>query len=655
MNLVLDSITVEGFRGVPTEQTYNFRGKNAVFQGPNGSGKSTALQAIEFLLTGEIQALRGSGTGGITAPKHIPNLQVDPKDTVVRGTFKDAKGTFQVYRRFTNRSKIVAERRPPVFSELVTLANSGLLHLTREEILELILTTPGNRKEQIYQLINTGQLDDRRLRLKGVQRKASQAVDHASKSAQDSLDRLDGIAKGSVSLAEGRNEQTLDTDALLTEVNDRRKRLNAPPLTTLPTNQSFTVDVDSPVEQASHPLQRTDICQDIDTLQSWVATISDHQMTLDHTRRAASALQADTEALASLSELSLIQQGRQFVDAETTSCPLCDSNWNSEELSRQLQNKTERLERIEQRRDELITQTNKLHSTASTPIQPIQRLLKIADTVDDIDWTPIRQFAGVLQAIVGQAEKDIIGEIETFKIERLNVDLESFAPTDVLNQLEAKANQFPDQAELQQTWDELTTLEEGYSTWRAATKEIRNYETVEREITVSKEEYIAARDEILGDIFEAVSKQFEELYSLVNPDETSFDPKLGQTNTGVKFDVGFYDEGRHPPRALHSEGHQDLMGVALFLSLVSQFSPLDRTPVLLDDVLMSVDATHRKRIAEILASELSHQFQFIITTHDEIWAKQLCDANAVPAENKIMISEWTPSGGPELEGNEQSL
>ena len=655
MNLVLDSITVEGFRGVPTEQTYEFRGKNVVFQGSNGSGKSTALQAIEFLLTGKIQALRGSGTGGITAPKHIPNLQADPEDTVVRGTFKDEKGTFQVYRRFTNRSKIVAERRPPAFNELIALANRGLLHLTREEILALILATPGNRKEQIYQLINTGQLDDRRLRLKGVQRKASQAVDRAKKSSQDSLNRLDGIAERSISLAGGRDEQALDTSALLTEVNSRRKRLNASPLTALPTDQSFTVDVDSPVEQASHPLQRTDIRQDIATLQSWVATIADHQMTLDHTRRAASALQADTEALTSLSELSLIQQGRQFVDADTTSCPLCNSNWKSEELSRYLQNRKERLERIEQRRDELITQTNKLYNTALTPIQPLQQLLKIADTVDDVDWIPIQRFTGILQAIVGQVEKDIIGEVESFEVERLNVDLELFAPGDVLSQLESKANQFPDRAELQQTWDELKMLEEGYTTWSAATREIRNYETIEREIAASKKEYIVARDEVLGDIFEDVSKQFGELYSVVNPDETSFDPKLGQTNTGVKFNVGFHDRGQHPPKALHSEGHQDLMGVALFLSLVSQFSPLDRTPVLLDDVLVSVDATHRKRIAEILASELSHQFQFIITTHNEIWAKQLCDANAVSPENKIVISEWTPSDGPKLETNKQSL
>ena len=54
-------------------------------------------------------------------------------------------------------------------------------------------------------------------------------------------------------------------------------------------------------------------------------------------------------------------------------------------------------------------------------------------------------------------------------------------------------------------------------------------------------------------------------------------------------------------------------------------------------------------------SEVSHQFQFIITTCDENMVKQLCDANAVPPENKIVISEWMPPDGSELETSSQSL
>jgi DNA repair exonuclease SbcCD ATPase subunit len=649
VNITIGSITVEAFRGVPDSQKYHFDGKNIVIQGPNGSGKSTALQAIEFLLTGNISALRGSGTGGIKKKKHIPNLDADPSDTVVRAILKDSNGEFQIYRRFTNRSKIVAERRPAAFDELVELANRGFLQLTREDILELVLTTPSNRKEEIYQLLDTGDLDDRRLRLKGIQREASQSADRALAEVQDTIDRIESLTNNSVSVNRGSTEQSLDTEALLLEINKFRKQLNAAPVSTLPEDGSFANGVEPPVEQASHPLQREDVRRDIDILRSWIDDVEEHQMALDHTRRAISTLQADSDALASLSELSLIQQGRQFVDEGTTTCPLCDAEWESETLRNRLETREKRLQRIEQRRDELKTQSDELLTIANEPIQPLQRLLQISDEVDEVDWKPIQRFIGILQAITRIVEGDIVENVESVDVSKLNTQLEEIIPQDTLKQLDAKAERFPDRSELQRMWDDLTTLSDCYLEWQTATENARHYEAIADGLEVAKREYIAARDDVLGQIFEDVSERFGEFYSLVNPDESSFNPTLGQTNTGVDFTVGFYEEGHHPPNALHSEGHQDLMGVALFLALVDRFSPFDRTPILLDDVFMSVDSTHRERIAEVISSQLSDRFQFVITTHDESWADQLYEANAVSEQNIIKINGWTPTEGPKIE------
>lgn len=648
MNITIKSLTVEAFRGVPDSQRYHLNGNNILIQGPNGSGKSTALQGIEFLLTGQISALRGSGTGGVKANKHIPNLHSDPSDTVVRAIFEDSEGDFQAYRRFSNRSKIVTERRPPAFDELVTLANRGFLQLTREDILELVLTTPSNRKEEIYQLLDTGELDDRRLRLKGVKREAAQRADRELAKAEDAIDRIDSLASNSVSVDNGSTKQSLDTEALLLEINKLRKQLNAVPLSTLPEDGSFATGVEPPVEQASHPLQRKDVRRDIDVFHSWIDDVGEHQMTLDHTRRAISTLQADSDALASLSELSLIQRGRQFVNEGTTTCPLCEAEWESDTLRNRLEAREERLQRIEQRRDELKAQSDELLTIADEPIRALQRLLQISEEVDDVNWKPIRRFVGVLQAITNLVESDIVENIESVDVSKLNTEFEDIVPEETIKQLDAKAEQFPDRSELQRMWDDLTTLSDCYLDWQVARENAQHYEAITDGLKVAKREYIAARDDVLDQIFADVSERFGEFYSLVNPDESSFDPTLGQTNTGVDFTVGFYGEGHHPPNALHSEGHQDLMGVALFLALVDRSSPFDRTPILLDDVFMSVDSTHRQRIAEVIFSQLSDQFQFVITTHDESWADQLRDANAVSEQNVIKIDGWTPTDGPRI-------
>lgn len=635
MNLSLNSVTVENFRGVEGTERYKFAGENAVIFGPNGSGKSTALQAIEFLLTGEIDALRGSGTGGVKTNQHIPNLSADPDNTVVRATFEDSQGEFHVHRRFTDRSELTAERRPTSLNELLDVANRGYIQLTRADILELIFTTPGNRKEQIYQLLNTGELDDRRLRIKGVERKASQETNSARQTAKDALGRIKATVHGPLSVDVESENPSIDDKSLLAEIDERRERLNGPPLQSLSTAQSFTEGVESPVEQASHPLQRSDVRRDINLLHSWMNSVEEHQMTLDHTRRAITALQADAEALTSLSELSLIQKGHRLVDEATTVCPLCGESWTDSDLQSHLQQRIERLERIEQRRDELVDQASDLLSVVREPVDPLLRLLELTDKVSGINWAPVRSFIGRLQAIAQLLEGDIVTDVETIDADKLNVDLKEITPSAPLDQLEKKANDLPDQSELQKTWDELTTLFESYRAWEDARDEISHYETVEREMSAAKREYLAARDEILGETFTKVEERFGELYTLINPDEASFDPQLDQTNTGVKFTVGVQAGGRHPPNALHSEGHQDLMGIALFLALVEQSSPLDRTPVLLDDVLMSVDRTHRTRLAEGLSTDLSDKFQFILTTHDTSWAQQLNDVGTVPDRNLI--------------------
>ena len=41
---------------------------------------------------------------------------------------------------------------------------------------------------------------------------------------------------------------------------------------------------------------------------------------------------------------------------------------------------------------------------------------------------------------------------------------------------------------------------------------------------------------------------------------------------GVDFKVDFHGRGVNPPNALHSEGHQDSMGICLYLSLAERLT-----------------------------------------------------------------------------------
>ena len=60
------------------------RGGNLVVWGPNGSGKSAVVDAIDFLLTGQISRLTGKGTGDIKLDRHGPHIDHKPDEAVVR-------------------------------------------------------------------------------------------------------------------------------------------------------------------------------------------------------------------------------------------------------------------------------------------------------------------------------------------------------------------------------------------------------------------------------------------------------------------------------------------------------------------------------------------------------------------------------------------
>jgi hypothetical protein len=68
----------------------------------------------------------------------------------------------------------------------------------------------------------------------------------------------------------------------------------------------------------------------------------------------------------------------------------------------------------------------------------------------------------------------------------------------------------------------------------------------------------------------------------------------------------------------------------------------------LDDVVMSVDQGHRKEFCRLLKSHFPDT-QFIITTHDKVWAKQMQTEGLVDSKGGIAFHSWSVQTGPIVE------
>ena len=149
-----------------------------------------------------------------------------------------------------------------------------------------------------------------------------------------------------------------------------------------------------------------------------------------------------------------------------------------------------------------------------------------------------------------------------------------------------------------------------------------------------------------------MQKDFSTFYRAINgDDESKFTAKLTpsegkpRTSTSTSMNAACFR-----PAAYHSEGHQDGMGVCLYLALMKRLFGDRFTFALLDDVVMSVDADHRYQFCKLLKTYFPDT-QFIITTHDRLWAEQMKSAGLVTAKTSIAFHSWTIDTGPLVESN----
>ena len=131
----------------------------------------------------------------------------------------------------------------------------------------------------------------------------------------------------------------------------------------------------------------------------------------------------------------------------------------------------------------------------------------------------------------------------------------------------------------------------------------------------------------------------------LHEDESAFSAKLTPDEGRLELDVEFFGRGMFPPGAYHSEGHQDSMGLCLYLALMQQVFGDELSLVVLDDVVMSVDSGHRRAICELLKNRFS-ETQFIITTHEEVWFHQMQTVGLIDRKNARIFESWSVDNGP---------
>ena len=138
--------------------------------------------------------------------------------------------------------------------------------------------------------------------------------------------------------------------------------------------------------------------------------------------------------------------------------------------------------------------------------------------------------------------------------------------------------------------------------------------------------YIRIRKEITDiseQVLAAISQDIVRIWSLLHPRQPIENVRLSPSkkNKAIEVCLKFYGKEQSDPRLTLSEGYRNSLGLSIFLALANQ-DVVKENPIVLDDIVSSLDREHRGMVTKLLHSELANR-QVILFTHDREWFGEL--------------------------------
>jgi len=639
----LHTLIVEEFRGIRNLRL-DFAGRNFAVHGPNGTGKSGVVDAIEFVLTGNISRLTGQGTLNISLKAHAPHVdQRDAPDrarVILQAYVPSLKKNITIERRVSDpKTPTVTPDEPEVRQIIADLAAHPEFALTRREIIKYVLAAPGERSKEVQALLRLEEVEKVRQSLQTINNSAKVDVRRAeqdSNQAQLQLLRALGIP-------------ALKRDDLVKAVNRRRELLGLEALSDLgPTTSIKTGVIVGGTGGRKMSVPKKQALGEVNLFVERLAAPERPELLNVRTTTEGSlrSLIASPSLLRSLKSASFLRAGLELI--EDDSCPFCDQEWSTGELKRKVEAKLSEARTASEEKDKLV-------KSSQTVVAELLDLATIADALLRYGsaLTPRVEMQVVAQWIVSvRRRRDALA---SFNDPELSFELIQRPahehPSEVaqeLSELQARLNELPDVSQEDEAKDFLTVAQERLEVYREARRQQdrskRHWELAGKVLTLFSD----SANQVLTSIYNDVQQDFSKFYQFINrDDEATFTGKLIPSFGKLGFDVDFYGRGYFPPGAYHSEGHQDSMGVCLYLALMRHTLGKQFTFAVLDDVLMSIDAGHRREVCSLLKTEFPDT-QFIITTHDEIWLNHMRTERLIASKASVQFRKWTVDDGPHV-------
>ncbi len=638
-------LQVSNIRGIK-EIEISPNGKNTVIFGPNGSGKSAVVDAIEFLLTGKISRLAGEGAKDLSVKLHGPHVDYRDrlKDVIVTAkvSVDGAKEPVKLERKMAPPAKLKVD--PKSAESLVKpyqeIAESGQHLLSRREILKYITAESGKRAKQVQALLKLDVIEEARAAFVTVKNSAEKRFGEAER----------GLRRPEVDIQAALSLEAFSVAKCLPKVNELRKLLGGKVLTEL-SGKGLKGSIKPPGgEPGDEKLSTTQIenyiKQSRELIREKKKDITDNVRQL---KKLLDEIAEDAKLKRDLLHKKLLDIGIDLID-EKNVCPLCDRVWEAGLLRDFLQERIDRASVAKGKQGQITKASSAVQQEVDLLKHYLEKLRKALEQFSlPIPKEDLDEYGREIQLWCDVMIKpEEYHEQKKWPSEEVSRLFEkTFLEEKVLKVLEeAIRKSGKEMSKEQKAWDLLTKMETLWPQYEDASEAMRKGALSKQRADAALEHFQKARDSVLEGIYNSVMGDFTSYYTEIHgEDEAGFTSDMKHEGAALRMNVDFHKRGKFPPHAVHSEGHQDSMGLCLYFALNKYMTEGLMKLMILDDVVMSIDATHRKGVCKLLRESFPDR-QFIITTHDSAWARQLRSDGIVKQANMVHFLNWSIDTGP---------
>lgn len=628
------SLEINCLRGIKNLKL-DLNGKNAIIYGDNGTGKSGVVDAIDFLLSGEISRINGVGTGGLSLQEHGKHVKSDLSDAWVSAVVKipNIEEKVNIKRTLENHLCLECEEKyKNFFEDVKNIAKLQAHFLSRREITKYISATDANRAADIENLLNLNDLATNRKILQKISKETSSEYDTKKKDLQKIVSDIDKILMAS-------------QDDWLKIINIKRNSLNCDDIDCLDP-ELITKGIDFSKE-SEIKTTLSDKLKIIDDFNTELYEDSGLIVNIDNMILIQNSIKELEQADMIIDNLDLYNKA--IVSIKENVCPVCEQQIPSkDDLIRNLKLKIEKLKNLSNLSTKRESCYNKLKNNLSNILKFYENNY---EKISHLDTTlVINNLKNLFEYINNQPLKDL--EEKTFNEFKQQINIADCLQSIKKSLMEEIAKISIDKIQIE--YKELTNISSRLKIYFQTKQELEKCLIISNKANILFKTYEKYQEEVLNELYKTIENRFSEFYRFLHSkDEGNFNAVLIKSGAGLEMNVQFLDGKKYPPNAVHSEGHQDSMGICLFFALSELIENDKLDIILLDDVVMSIDMDHRITFCKLLR-EIFPNKQFIITTHDFIWRKELEIHNVATSNNIFHFRSWDIDNGPLYEKNADS-